>query len=317
MKNIIFFAVVLIIASCDSSNKTTSGVYSIKPVIEATPFAPGIITTEENSEFHINFTPDGKKAYFTRRAPGQKQKIYETDFINGNWSVPTLCSFSTDRDETPSISPDGNYFFFGSERPIPGKPNKGNFDINVWMMKKTTTGWGKPTPLLYPINDVQKEGEEWPICNSNLFYSIDNETYYYATMMRGNKSAMLYEIKYDGNIFSEPKLVSGLFDDEKYWVNNAVISPDGEYLIFNSFGLPNGEGGEDIYISKRTTKGWSKAISIGPKVNSKNEESGAAFSRDGKYFFFSRTAHLGKDEYGESNIMFIETEHLQLAKLFK
>ena len=93
----------------------------------------------------------------------EKNKKYITsDFINGKWTQPQVASFSTDRDDSPSISPDGNYFFFASERPIPGQPNKGNFDMNVWMMKRTSDGWDEPVALPEPINYVQIEGEEWP-----------------------------------------------------------------------------------------------------------------------------------------------------------
>ena len=52
-------------------------------------------------------------------------------------------------------------------------------------------------------------------------------------------------------------------------------------------------------------------------VNSKDEESGPRFSRDGKYFFFNRAKDLGNYEYGEWDIFYIETEFLQLEDLFK
>ncbi len=64
-------------------------VYTTQAVTQPTPFAPGVISTEGNSEFDITFTPDGREAYFTRRAPGEKQHIYRTTFAGGRWSVPT------------------------------------------------------------------------------------------------------------------------------------------------------------------------------------------------------------------------------------
>jgi len=85
-------------------------------------------------------------------------------------------------------------------------------------------------------------------------------------------------------------------------------------LILNSHG---GTGGEDIFVSIKKENGWSEAKPIGSKVNSKNEESSPRFSRDGKYFFFSRAENLGNDEYGEWSIYFIETEYLDLDKLFQ
>ena len=302
--------------SCKSDQKIPEINYSNDVVSEPIPFAQGIISTENNSEFELTFSTDGLTTYFSRRAPEQKQVIYESKFIEGKWSTPIQASFSTYRDETPLITPNGKFMYFGSERPIPNKPNKGNFDMNIWKMEKTENGWSEPLPLPAPINEVQEEGEEWPSSNNNFFFTNDNETFYYTTMVRGTNSIKLYETKFDGKDFSEPKVINGLFDDEKYFVYSAVISPDGNFLVFNSYGVPSGAGGEDIFVSKKTENGWSKAKLIGQLVNSKDEESSPRFSRDGKYFFFSRAENLGNYEYGEWSIFFVETEYLNLEKIF-
>jgi len=316
MKKTIAGLALLLIFGCDSSKKSNAVAYATEKITEAMPFAEGVISTAENSEFQIMFSPDGLKAYFSRRAPEEKQRIYETEFVNGQWSRPEICEFSTDRDETPSITPNGRLFFFGSERPIPNKPNKGNFDMNIWMMRKTENGWSEPEPLPYPINDVQVAGEEWPSSNNNFLSPLNNDTFYYTTMVRGTNTMQLFETSYKDNEFSDPIQVTGLFDDPNLWIYSPVVSPDGNYLVFNSYGAPGGPGGEDLFVSKRTETGWSKAKPIGSKVNSKDEESGPRFSRDGKYFFFNRAKNLGNYEYGEWDILYIETAYLQLEKLF-
>ena len=315
--NIIFLTVILGFLSCKSEQKIPEINYSNNVVSEPIPFAQGIISTENNSEFELTFSTDGLTTYFSRRAPEQKQVIYESKFIDGKWSTPIQASFSTDRDETPLITPNGKFMYFGSERPIPNKPNKGNFDMNIWKMERTENGWSEPMPLSEPINEVQQEGEEWPSSNNNFLFTNDNKTFYYTTMVRGTKSIKLYETKFDGQDFSEPKVINGLFDDEKYFVYSAVISPDGNFLVFNSYGVPSGAGGEDIFVSKKTENGWSEAKPIGQLVNSKDEESSPRFSRDGKYFFFSRAENLGNYEYGEWTIFFVETEYLNLEKIFE
>ena len=317
MKRTIIVLSVIIAFGCENPEKSISVNYASDIINEAQPFAKGIISTEENSEFEIAFSPDGLKAYFTRRAPGEKQKIYETEFINGTWSAPKVAAFSTDRDETPSITPNGELFFFGSERPLPNKPNKGNFDMNIWMMESTNEGWSTPKPLPYPINDVQIEGEEWPSSNNNFLSPLNNETFYYSTMVRGTNSIQLFETSYKDGKFSTPIKIDGLFNDSKYWIYSPVVSPDGNYLVFNSYGVPGGLGGEDLYVSRRIQNGWSKAKSIGSKINSKDEEGGARFSRDGKYFFFTKGKNLENSEYGEWDIYFIETKYLNLDKLFQ
>lgn len=311
----IIFLTTLVFMGCNEGLQVPEVNYYNHEIATPIPFAEGIISTYENSEFDLTFSVDGLKVYFSRRKPNEKQKIYESEFKDGTWSTPKITSFSTDRDETSFITPDGKFFFFGSERPIPNKPNKGNFDMNVWMMSKTKTGWSEPKPLPEPINDVQIENEQWPSSNNNFLFSNDGKTFYFTTMMRGSKSIKLYETNFDGINFSQPKAIEGLFDDEKYVVYSAVISPDGKFLIFNSYGVPDGAGGEDIFVSKQTENGWSKAKSIGQLVNTKHEESSPRFSRDGKYFFFSRAQNLGNDEYGEWDIFVVETKFLKLDEI--
>lgn len=308
---ITFFTII----GCKSVHKIEEVKYSNEKVSIAIPFAEGIISTTENSEFDLTFSPNGLKTYFSRRKPEGKQMIYVSDFINSKWTVPKLAEFSNNRDETAYITPNGKFMFFGTERPIPNKPNKGNFDMNIWIMKKKGSGWSEPKPLPEPINEVQIEKEEWPSSNNNFFFTNDNKTFYFTTMKRGTKTIKLYETKFNGKKFSEPTTIQGIWDDEKYWVYSAVISPNGKYLVFNSFDAPGGNGGEDIFISTKTKNGWSKAKPIGNLINTKDEESSPRFSRDGKYFFFSRAENKGNYEYGEWSIYYIETEYLNLHKL--
>ena len=314
---ILFPFLILGLFSCNRESEIPKVDYSEEAVSSPVPFAKGVISTDGNSEFELTFSTDGLTTYFSRRAPEKKQKIYVSHFKEGNWTDPELADFSTDRDETPSITPNGKYFFFGSERLIPGNPNKGNFDMNIWVMEKKKNGWSDPKPLPEPINAVQQINEEWPSSNNNFLFTNDNKTFYFTTMKRGTKAIQLYETDFDGEKFTEPKRVDGIWDDEKYWIYSAVISPDGQYLLFNSYGVPGGEGGEDIFVSKKTETGWSTAKSVGKLVNTPDEESSPRFSRDGKYFFFSRAENLGNYEYGEWNIFFLETEYLNFEKIFE
>lgn len=314
LPNFLLLATALL--GCEQGKQPSAVIYSPDRVEQAVPFAPGVISTAEQSEFDLMFSEDGLTAWFSRRAPGEKQKIYETHFAGGQWSEAVVCPFSTDRDEAPSITPDGKYFFFGSERPIPGQPNKGNFDTNIWMMSKEGSGWSTPVPLPYPINDVQAEGEQWPSSNNSFLSAVSNGKFYYSTMVRGDSAIRLYEVEFRNNQFTAPVEIKGLFEEEKYWVYSPVVSPDGNYLVFNSFGAPGGTGGEDLFVSEKTKTGWSRARPMGAMVNTTDEEGGPRFSRDGKYFFFTRAANLGNYEYGEWDILYLETEFLQLDSLF-
>jgi Tol biopolymer transport system component len=304
--------------SCKSIQKTqTSLSYNSIVVDKPIIFAEGIISIKDRNVFDISFTPDGKTAYFTLRKGNEKQKIYLSQFINQKWTEPKVASFSTDRDECPSQTPDGKTIYFGSQRPILGRESKGNFDMNIWQTNWSDGKWSEPIPLSETINKVQIEKEEWPSSTENSIFTSDGINYYYATMLRGSKMIEMYQTKSENNEFAQPVKVNGLFDDDKYWKSTPVISPDGKYMVFNSYGNPAGKGGEDIYISKKIANGWTKAKNIGNLINTKAEEAAARFSNDGKYFFFAREIKQNPDQDGIWSIYYVETKFLYIDQIFK
>ncbi len=279
-------------------------------------FAEGVISIKDINVFNFAFTNNDKTIYFTRRQGNEKQKIYFSNFENNKWTEPQIASFSTDRDEAPYITPNGKTLYFGSQRPIPNRQNKGNFDMNIWKTVWKNGKWSEPTPLNEIINQVQIEKEEWPSSNQNSIFTNDGLNFYFATMVRGTKTIEIYQIKKEKKGFTIPNKVIGLFENDKYWKSTPIISPDGKYLIFNAYGTPDGKGGEDIYVSQKTENGWSLAKNIGELVNTKTEEAGARFSQDGKYFFFTRENKKNNEQDGIWSIYHVETKYLQLEKLF-
>jgi WD40-like Beta Propeller Repeat len=312
------FVLSLIILNSCTSIKSSKTIVSYSDNIVSVPvlFAEGIVSTKENSEFNLTFTNDGKTVYFTRRVGNEKQKIYFSNFENKKWTAPKIASFSTDRDETPFITPNGKTLYFGSQRPIPNKESKGNFDMNIWKTVWENGKWTEPTPLSEMINQVQIEKEEWPSSNENSIYTRDGINFYFATMLRGTKTIEIYQTTQVKGQFTKSIKVDGLFEDNKYWKSTPIISPDGNYLIFNAYGTADGKGGEDIYVSKKTDNGWSEAKNIGELINTKAEEASAKFSSDGKYFFFSREIKENPEKDGIWSIYYIETKYLQFEKLF-
>lgn len=314
---ITLFFVFLIVGACSTNKKiVTTLKYTDRSISTPEKFAVGIISTKEASEFDICFTPNGKTAFFTRRSGNEKQKIWQISFENGIWSNPIQLPFSTDRDETPFFSPNGKTLYFGSTRPIEGRPNKGNFDMNIWQVDWLNNNWSYPKPLHSSINAVQEDKEEWPSSNENFIFSLDDENFIFTTMLRGEKAVEIYKTTKKGDEFTKPEKIVGLFQNEKSWKNSAILSPDGQYLLFNSYEAEGGVGGEDIFISKKTANGWTKAKSIGSLVNTKAEESSPRFSPDGKYFFFGREFKENSKEDGIWDIYFVETAYLNFDKLF-
>ncbi len=66
----------------------------------------------------------------------------------------------------------------------------------------------------------------------------------------------------------------------KYHEYYPIISMDGNSLYFTSRHRPGGEGGEDVWVSRRTNDGWSKAENIGPPINTAQHEGFMCLSAD-------------------------------------
>ena len=313
---IIFFSIVFL-SSCATRNLPKASItFSEREIDFPEIFAEDVISIKDINVFNYAFTNNDKAIYFTRRQGNEKQKIYFSNFENNKWTEPQIASFSTDRDETPFITPNGKTLYFGSQRPISNRQNKGNFDMNIWKTDWKNGKWSEPTPLNEIINQVQIEKEEWPSSNQSSIFTNDGSNFYFATMVRGTKTIEMFQTKQIKGVFTQPIKIDNLFKDDKYWKSTPIISPDGKYLIFNAYGTPNGKGGEDIYVSQKTENGWSSAKNIGELINTKNEEAGARFSQDGKYFFFTRENKENIEKDGIWSIYYIETKYLQIEKLF-
>ncbi len=79
------------------------------------------------------------------------------------------------------------------------------------------------------------------------------------------------------------------------------VSPDGIYLFFSACNRPDGIGSCDIYISLKRGDSWTKAINLGPNINSRSWDSQPCFSSDGKTLYFASRRGEGK---GKSDIWY-------------
>ncbi|MBA2498801.1 MAG: OmpA family protein [Chitinophagaceae bacterium] len=78
-----------------------------------------------------------------------------------------------------------------------------------------------------------------------------------------------------------------------------MISQDGQWLVFTGCNRRDGLGSCDIYISYRTTNGWSEAINLGGHINSEDWDSQPSLSPDKRELYFASRRMGG---YGGSDI---------------
>ena len=94
----------------------------------------------------------------------------------------------------------------------------------------------------------------------------------------------LYLSRWNGRTWSPPEAMASLNSDSND--RGPAFSRDGKFLFFSS-DREGGQGGYDLYLSRRKGEGWSTPDSLGENVNTAGDELGPSPSPDGDRLFFS------------------------------
>lgn len=263
-------------------------------------FSDGVIS-DNNEQWRITFSPDGKTAYFAESLDffpfTRKATIYESHLVKGEWTTPTVASFSgTYSDIDPFLSPNGQRLYFSSIRPVDGVM-KG--DIDLWYVERTATGWGEAVHLGPEVNDPATD---------ELYPSVDAKgTLYFASgpfFPQPGKHFDIYSAERDGDGFaprvalgsgvnSTPVAGGGLQDA---WEFNPEITANGKTLVFTSL-RPGGYGFGDLYVSHLVDGEWTPAQNLGPLVNTAADEFHPTLSRNQQELYFVRRIPLRGNFY--------------------
>ena len=190
-------------------------------------------------------------------------------------------------DFSPIISVDGNALFFTSRRIHADSSNVGVLDEiaglpheAVYVSYKDREGnWQTPEVI-----NINKVGNHLATIN----VSADGQTLFIYRSDEGDGN--IYESKLVGELWSDPVLM-GSDINTKAWETHGALSADGNTFYFIS-DRKGGAGGRDIYRVVRLPNGeWSKAQSIGNKVNTTGDEDGVFIHPNGRTLYFSSTGH--------------------------
>ena len=246
-------------------------------------FAPGIVS-RGLYERDVAMTPDGKEIY-TGVIIGQNRfsTILVTRNENGRWTEPEVVPFCRDfryRSLEPFITPDGQKFFFVSNRPLPGASGEtDNWDI--WFAEREGEGWSEPINLGPPVNTAH--GEYFP--------SLTRDgTIYFTRGHNEERTNFIYRSRLQNGRYTEPEKLGPEVNSTRGQFN-AFIHPDELYLIVPVFGREDSYGSTDYYVVFRDAQDrWTGPINMGPDINTAaGMEYSPYVSPDGKYFFFMST----------------------------
>lgn len=202
-----------------------------------------------------------------------KYKIFAYHFQNEKWRGEQMVSFSSEfTDYHPVFSPDGEWIYFNSNRPIPGDSLPSQ-KINIWRVQLTKGAWGM-AEYLYNINTENHESYPSVTADGSLFFNSDRSG--------GEGSMDIYKAKFENSNFSTPINIRSLNSSDSE--NDLTVSPDESYIVFNRYHFDTKE--VDLYISKNENGIWSQPEPI-KSINQKDVwELTPTFSPDGRYFFY-------------------------------
>ena len=296
IKRLFFFLILVsLFISCQNSKKSSLTMFSDQiPTNTPLVFGPGFISTDTAMEFAITFNPDMDEIYFTRRKPEERNNIFITKLIDGQWSKPELAFFSSKDtwDFEPHINPKGDILYFGTNRPL--NDTIASSGIHEWHIKKSENGWSQPIALEDPFIEDRFVMYVTSSENGNLYFNSEE-----IGAKPEDELGIYYSINQEGKYLNFEKM--GAEINSGNMIAHPFIAPDESYILFDGK-RSSGYGDCDLYISFNKNGVWTKAHNLGSKINTEMCEMTASVSPDGRYLFF----HRGDGREDSGNIYWVD-----------
>jgi len=252
------------------------------PGMSPQPFAPGIITTDEE-EGSSGFARGATVFLFQKFLQGRCH-TYVTRLRNGVWTAPELLPFWETMAENGDfvISSDDKTMLYQVRSMSDAGPIS-----HIWRAEITDPGWGVPTPLPAPINT--------PYFESYASDTAAGTLYFFSRRPGGKGRSDLWRSASKAGTYADPVNLESLNTEFDEW--DPFVSPDESILIFCST-KPGGLGRDDLYITFKEKDGrWGLPVNMGEEINSAGSENRPYVTPDGKYFFFSSTRNGSRDTF--------------------
>ena len=268
------------------------------------PFTPQVKKAPENTfyylaqAYHYNYQFDSAIIYFDswKSIVGNRDPEAVKDIdMRINWAknakefmsspLPVTITNMGDSingpgpDYSPVISIDENTLIFTSRRA--GEIGiDGQYYEDILIAEKKADGtWGEAHPISPYINTPTNE--------ASISLSADGQVLF---IYRDDNGGDIYSSTNMNGQWMSPVPLGGDVNS-RYWETHACMTADGNTLYFVS-DRPGGFGGRDIYRCVRLPNGqWSKALNLGPKVNTAADEDSPFIHPDQKTLFFSSKGH--------------------------
>lgn len=270
----------LILSSANCSWENLKYLGQSPPTSTPKVFAPGLISKKNESEFGSVFNKEATEFYYGVGV-NDKSEIRFTKLEGKVWSEPkVLLSHDKYSLNDPFLSPDENRLYFISNKALESDDEKEDYDI--WYIEREGNKWN---PKLINVgSNINTSKNEYYMSfakDGNMYFSSNKDA-----VENKPHNFNIYSSEFKDGAFQKPKLLGGPINTNAYEAD-VFVSPDESYVIFCSI-RKEGYGQGDLYISFKDAAGnWSKAINMGPIINTEGHELCPFVTHDVKYFLYT------------------------------
>jgi OOP family OmpA-OmpF porin len=261
----------------------------------------GAINTEF-SEIHPLIAPDGQKLYFVRVShpsnnfgkEGSNDVWFSDLMKDKSWAVARKMGNTINKDrynDLFSITPDGNTAL------IRGVYNNGKKtdEVGISLSKKKGDNWQQPNKLDIPKLDAMCKGQFLTafLSNSGKILILA-----FSEKKNGKEDDLYISLLDKSGKWSKPESLGNDINTSAS-ETTPFLAADNNTLYFAS-DQKGGEGGFDIWMSKRNGKswhGWSKPINLGKNINSEKDDMYFSIEASGEFgYLSSKNKTVGKSD---------------------
>ncbi|MBI4947028.1 MAG: PD40 domain-containing protein [Bacteroidetes bacterium] len=155
--------------------------------------------------------------------------------------------------------------------------------------QKSSSEWTTPQGISSNINT--------PTHDACVGLSPNGEVLFLYRTSEDLLSGDLYASVFNGTEWSVPELLPDPINTKNFNEPSASLLEEGQILYFSS-DRPGGYGKKDIYRVVKLGNGkWSKAVNLGPTINTPEDEDAPFIHPDGKTLYFSSEGHKNMGGY--------------------